>query len=172
SAGVSATSQKSAGVSAVSGANSGILAISGSQGPSIPNPNLPSIAGVIGSSDAQPGVIGTSRAQVGVYGFSSAGVGLVGHSTNAASYAGIFFGNFVVVGGTKSAAVPFPNPAHALLRREPGALVRGFRQCEAQARSRRRQFRCGFRQSDQARRLSRVRDARRRLPRALRLPQA
>jgi len=115
SAGVSATSQKSAGVSAVSGANSGILAISGSQGPSIPNPNLPSIAGVIGSSDAQPGVIGTSRAQVGVYGFSSAGVGLVGHSTNAASYAGIFFGNFVVVGGTKSAAVPFPDGTQRML---------------------------------------------------------
>src|SRR5207249_10138202 len=135
SAGVSATSQKSAGVSAVSGANSGILAISGSQGPSIPNPNLPSIAGVIGSSDAQPGVIGTSRAQVGVYGFSSAGVGLVGHSTNAASYAGIFFGNFVVVGGTKSAAVQPSACSIASRARRFGSRISAVRSSSAVAPS-------------------------------------
>jgi hypothetical protein len=113
-AGVAATSQKAAGVFAVSGTNSGVFAISGAQGPPIPNPSLPSIAGVIGSSDAQPGVIGTSRAQVGVYGFSSTSVGVFGHSPNPASFAGFFLGNIAAT-GTKSAAVPFPDGTQRML---------------------------------------------------------
>jgi hypothetical protein len=119
-AGIAATSQKAAGVYAVSGTNSGVFAISGVSGPTVPNPSLSSIAGVIGSSDQQPGVIGTSRALVGVYGFSSSSVGVVGHSANPASLAGYFLGNVSVNGtltvtGTKSAAVPFPDGTRRLL---------------------------------------------------------
>jgi hypothetical protein len=86
SAGVAATSQKAAGVSAVSGTNSGVLGISGAAGPSIPIPNLPNIAGVLGTSSERPGVIGTSNALMGVYGFSTANAGVVGESVN--SFAG------------------------------------------------------------------------------------
>jgi hypothetical protein len=58
------------------------MGVSGNPGPSVAN--LPNIAGVIGSSDAQPGVIATSNAHVGVYGFSrnSHGVWRVRHDSN------------------------------------------------------------------------------------------
>src|SRR5262245_21358332 len=52
-AGVVATSQKAAGVYAASGTNSGVFGISGVAGPIVPNPALPHMAGVIGSSGAQ-----------------------------------------------------------------------------------------------------------------------
>jgi hypothetical protein len=119
-AGVAATSQKAAGVYAASGTNSGVFGISGVAGPIVPNPALPHIAGVIGSSGAQPGVIGTSKAQFGVYGFSNDAVGVFGQTANPASYAGAFLGNVLVSGafavtGAKGAAVPFPDGTRRLL---------------------------------------------------------
>jgi hypothetical protein len=78
-----------------------------------PNPpmNLPTIAGVLGTSDTQAGVIGTSNMTAGVLGFSN-NVGVYGVGAN---YAAIFRGNFLVVGGTKAAAVPFPDGTQRVL---------------------------------------------------------
>jgi hypothetical protein len=103
------------GVSGFGSDDSGVVGISGTVGPTVPNPNLPMPihSGVNGTSDQQPGVIGTSNAQAGVYGFSSSGVGVVGHSTGP--FAGFFIGNLLVYGGTKSAAVPFPDGTHRTL---------------------------------------------------------
>jgi hypothetical protein len=119
-AGVAATSQKAAGVYAVSGTNSGVFGVSGVAGPLVPNPELPHMAGVIGSSGAQPGVIGTSKAQFGVYGFSHDSIGVFGQTANPGSYAGAFLGNVLVNGaftatGAKAAAVPFPDGTRRLL---------------------------------------------------------
>ena len=58
------------GVHSVSGALTGVTGISGSQGPT-PDADLPTTAGVLGSSDAQAGVIGTSNRTAGVLGFST-----------------------------------------------------------------------------------------------------
>jgi len=90
--------------------NSGVVGWSGHPGPNLPM-NLPSIAGVLGTSDEQAGVIGVSNRTVGVLGFSN-NVGVYGVGTN---YAGIFRGNFLVVGGTKAAAVPFPDGTQRVL---------------------------------------------------------
>src|SRR5262245_22468595 len=119
-AGVVATSQKAAGVYAASGTNSGVFGVSGVAGPIVPNAALPHMAGVIGSSSAQPGVIGTSKAQFGVYGFSNDSAGVFGQTANPASYAGAFLGNVLVNGtfavtGAKGAAVPFPDGTRRLL---------------------------------------------------------
>jgi hypothetical protein len=108
------------GVHSISGALTGVTGISGTNGPTIPNPNLPNIAGVIGSSDGLPGVVGTSRVQVGVYGFSSNTVGVVGQTSNAASFAGAFLGNVHMTGtltsdSVKGAVVPFPDGTKRLL---------------------------------------------------------
>ena len=74
----------------------GVLGVSGNfEGPPL-GMNLPTIAGVVGSSDDRPGVIGTSNALIGVYGFSAANAGVVGESVN--SFAGYFAGNVVVTG--------------------------------------------------------------------------
>jgi hypothetical protein len=73
--------------------------------------NLPTIAGVFGTSDEQAGVIGVSNRTAGVLGFSN-NVGVYGVGAN---YAGIFRGNFLVVGGTKAAAVPFPDGTQRVL---------------------------------------------------------
>jgi len=119
-AGVVATSQKAAGVYAASGTNSGVFGVSGVAGPIVPNAALPHMAGVIGSSGAQPGVIGTSKAQFGVYGFSNDSAGVFGQTANPGSYAGAFLGNVLVAGafavtGAKGAAVPFPDGTRRLL---------------------------------------------------------
>jgi hypothetical protein len=117
SAGVSATSQKAAGVSAVSGSNSGVLAISGAQGP--PNPDVPNVAGVIGTAAERPGVIGTSNKLMGVYGFSTNGIGIVGYTLNAASFAGYFGGNVLVTGtltaAVKNGVIAFPDGTKRVL---------------------------------------------------------
>jgi hypothetical protein len=94
------------GVQSISGALSGVTGISGTQGP--PLPNIPTTAGVVGTSSDSPGVIGTSNGQVGVFGFSANSIGIVGQTNNPASFAGFFTGN-VMITGTKSAAVPFPD---------------------------------------------------------------
>jgi hypothetical protein len=94
------------GVQSISGALSGVTGISGTQGP--PLLNIPTTAGVVGTSSNSPGVIGTSNGQVGVFGFSTNGIGIVGQTNNPASFAGFFTGN-VMITGTKSAAVPFPD---------------------------------------------------------------
>jgi hypothetical protein len=71
--------------------------------PAVDGLNLPTIAGVFGTSDAQAGVIGTSNSSVGVLGFSNN------------YYAGVFLGDFLVMNGSKSAAVPFPDGSHRVL---------------------------------------------------------
>jgi hypothetical protein len=98
------------GVQSISGALNGVTGISGTQGPT-PVGNLPTTAGVLGSSDQQAGVIGTSNRTAGVLGFSN-NVGVLGFSNNigvfgvSTNFAGVFQSNIVVT-GTKSAAVPF-----------------------------------------------------------------
>jgi hypothetical protein len=101
--------------------DAGVLGVSGNfEGPPL-GMNLPTIAGVVGSSDDRPGVIGTSNALIGVYGFSAANAGVVGESTN--SFAGYFAGNVMVTGdlfvagafNKKGCAVPFPDGTHRAL---------------------------------------------------------
>jgi hypothetical protein len=106
------------GVQSISGARNGVTSISGTQGPT-PAGNLPTTAGVFGSSDTQAGVIGTSRTTAGVLGFSN-NVGVLGSSNNigvfgvSTNLAGVFQGNLLVT-GTKSAAVPFPDGSRRAL---------------------------------------------------------
>jgi hypothetical protein len=117
------------------------------------------VAGVMGTSGEHPGIVGTSTNAAGVAGYSKGGVGVYGETggTDPSAYAGFFRGNLRVTGridaGTKDAIVPFPDGSQrASLHGEPGALVRGFRHGEAQARARGGQDRCRLRQSDQAER--------------------
>jgi len=106
------------GVQSISGARNGVTGISGTQGPT-PVANLPTTAGVLGSSDTQAGVIGTSNTTAGVLGFSN-NVGVLGSSNNigvfgvSTNFAGVFQGNLLVT-GTKSAAVPFPDGSQRAL---------------------------------------------------------
>jgi hypothetical protein len=97
------------GVHSISGALNGVTGISGTQGPPTAA-GLPTTAGVLGSSNEQAGVIGTSNRTAGVLGFSN-NVGVFGVGTN---FAGVFQGNLVVT-GTKSAAVPFPDGSQRAL---------------------------------------------------------
>jgi hypothetical protein len=92
------------------GLGPGVVGVSRAPGPNLPV-NLPTIAGVFGTSDEQAGVIGVSNRTAGVLGFSN-NVGVYGVGAN---YAGIFRGNFLVVGGTKAAAVPFPDGTQRVL---------------------------------------------------------
>jgi hypothetical protein len=91
--------------------SSGVFGVCSTFGPTTLPMNLPTIAGVFGTSDTQAGVIGTSNRTAGVLGFSN-NVGVYGVGAN---YAGIFRGNFLVVGGTKAAAVPFPDGTQRVL---------------------------------------------------------
>jgi hypothetical protein len=104
------------GVQSISGALTGVRGISGTQGPQVPD--IATIAGVVGTSNAQPGVIGTSDGNIGVLGFSN-NVGVVGRTTNPNSFAGFFAGN-VVVNGTltanvKNSVVTFPDRTQRVL---------------------------------------------------------
>src|SRR5215831_1972946 len=105
------------GIFSISGALNGVTGISGTQGPT-PVPDLPTIAGVVGSSADQPGVIGASNTQMGVLGFSN-NVGIVGQTTNDASFAGLFVGNVAVIGtltaNVKNSMVPFPDGTQRVL---------------------------------------------------------
>jgi hypothetical protein len=75
---------------------------------------LPSVGGVLGTAASHPGVIGTSSSRMGVYGFSARNIGVVGQSGNRNSFAGFFAGNLMVT-GTKSAVVPFPDGSQRAL---------------------------------------------------------
>jgi hypothetical protein len=99
--GVYGYSNDRAGVTGRSDNDDGVSGQSGAAGPTIPDPNLPNIAAVFGSSDKQPGVIGTSRAQVGVYGYSNDTAGVTGHSTNGNGVSG--------QSGAAGPALPDPN---------------------------------------------------------------
>jgi hypothetical protein len=119
--GVHGASSTQPGAFGFSDYDSGVLGVSGDYGPIVPNPSLPNVAGVIGSSYAQPGMIGTSKAHFGVYGFSNDSVGVVGHTaqTGPNTYAGYFVGNLYVSGqifaGVKDAMVPFPDGSKRVL---------------------------------------------------------
>jgi hypothetical protein len=106
------------GVNSISGALSGVTGISNTQGPPVPM-NIPTIAGVVGTSGERPGVIGTSNALMGVYGFSTGNAGIVGETANPNSFAGFFAGNAVVTGtltaGVKNAMVAFPDGSQRVL---------------------------------------------------------
>ena len=98
--------------------NSGVVGSSGHPGPNLPM-NLPSIAGVLGTSYEQAGVIGVSNRTAGVLGFSN-NVGVYGETTNpTGNYAGVFRGNLLVTGqitaGIKDAIVPFPDGSKRVL---------------------------------------------------------
>jgi hypothetical protein len=95
---------------------SGVEGFCGEEGPTV---DPVTVAGVLGSSDAQHGVIGTSNAGFGVYGFSSQAAGVFGQTSNPAAYAGVFLGN-VRVRGTltatvKHGVVPFPDGTQRVL---------------------------------------------------------
>jgi hypothetical protein len=96
-----------------SGTESGVTGSSGAKGPT-PDANLPTIAGVLGSSQDQAGVIGTSSRTAGVLGFSN-NVGVFGATTNpTGQYAGIFRGDVLVTGKLTAnnvpiTAAPFPD---------------------------------------------------------------
>jgi hypothetical protein len=104
------------GVDSISGALSGVSGISGTQGP--PLLNIPTTAGVVGTSGERPGVVGTSNASIGVIGFSN-NVGIFGVTTNRSSFAGAFDGNVNVVGTltatVKNGVVPFPDRTQRVL---------------------------------------------------------
>jgi hypothetical protein len=104
--GVRGVSYAQRGVFGLSAIDTGVVGVSGGlEGPTVPNTS--NIAAVVGTSDQQHGVIGTSNASVGVIGFSN-NIGVLGYTTTPGSLAGFFLGNIVVT-GTKSAAVPFPD---------------------------------------------------------------
>ena len=106
------------GVHSISGALSGVTGISNTQGPPVPM-NIPTTAGVVGTSGERPGVIGTSNALMGVFGFSAGNAGVVGQTGNPNSFAGFFAGNVVVTGtltaGVKNAMVAFPDGSQRVL---------------------------------------------------------
>jgi hypothetical protein len=81
--------------------------------------NIPTTAGVVGTSGERPGVIGTSNALMGVFGFSAGNAGVVGQTANPNSFAGFFAGNAVVTGtltaGVKNAMVAFPDGTQRVL---------------------------------------------------------
>src|SRR6266545_5395759 len=118
--GVHGGSVMSQGVWGQSVLESGVVGVSKLEGPPL-GMNLPTIAGVVGSSNERPGVIGISNALIGVYGFSTGNAGVVGESVN--SFAGYFAGNVVVTGdlfvagafNKKGCAVPFPDGTHRAL---------------------------------------------------------
>jgi len=74
--GIRAVSFFGPGLDSLSGALTGVRGVSAGLGPN-PGHNLPTIAGVLGTSDAQAGVIGTSNRTAGVLGFSN-NVGVYG----------------------------------------------------------------------------------------------
>jgi hypothetical protein len=95
------------GIQGQSGTNQGPLLI-----------DIPTTAGVVGTSAAVPGVIRTSSASFGVVGFSN-NVGIFGRTTNPNSFAGFFIGN-VAVNGTlsafaKNSVVTFPDRTQRVL---------------------------------------------------------
>jgi hypothetical protein len=106
------------GVQSISGALTGVTGISNTQGPPV-GMNIPTTAGVLGTSGQRPGVIGTSNALMGVYGFSTGNAGVVGETANPNSFAGFFAGNAVVTGtltaGVKNAMVAFPDGSQRVL---------------------------------------------------------
>jgi hypothetical protein len=106
------------GVHSISGALSGVTGISNTQGPPVPM-NIPTTAGVVGTSGERPGVIGTSNALMGVFGFSTGNAGVVGQTANPNSFAGFFAGNTVVTGtltaALKNAMVAFPDGSQRVL---------------------------------------------------------
>ena len=159
--GVQSISGALTGVIGTSELDTGVRGVSGTQGPT-PVAGLPTIAGVLGTSDAQAGVIGTSNRTAGVLGFSN-NVGVYGEGRQLC---GDIQGQRVdhrrpdpagrYRGGQNQEchrALSRWLQARAPLHGEPRALVRGLWRSEAQARARDGQARCRLRQGDQARRL-------------------
>jgi hypothetical protein len=112
------------GVSGVSASLSGVRGVCFVPGPPV-GMNIPTTAGVLGTSLGQPGVIGTSEALMGVYGFSTNNAGVVGETASSQSFAGYFAGRVRITGnlevagqifaGVKDAIVPFPDGSNRVL---------------------------------------------------------
>jgi hypothetical protein len=120
--GVRGVSSAGKGVRGSSILDTGVLGVVNNEGPPL-GMNLPTIAGVVGSSDKRPGVIGTSNQLMAIYGFSAANAGIVGETGNPQSFAGYFAGRVIVTGdlfvagafNKKGCAVPFPDGTHRAL---------------------------------------------------------
>jgi hypothetical protein len=163
------------GVHSISGALSGVTGISNTQGPPVPM-NIPTTAGVVGTSGERPGVIGTSNALMGVFGFSTGNAGVVGQTANPNSFAGFFAGNTVVTGtltaAVKNAMVAFPDGSQRVLHcmESPEHWFEDFGTAKLKGRAYGGQARSRLRQGDHPR-LPCVPHARGRLPRALCAPK-
>ena len=113
SIGVHADSNSSYGVYASSQSSIGVVGFSADYGPSVPN-TIDPVAGVMGTSAEHIGGLGTSTKEAGVAGYSKGAVGVYGETGVAGGNAGFFRGNLLIM-GTKSAAVPFPDGTHRAL---------------------------------------------------------
>jgi hypothetical protein len=93
--------------------NSGVVGWSGHPGPDLPR-NIPTVAGVVGTSVESPGLIGTSANAAGLVGYSTTQMGIYGETgaTGPNAYAGYFRGNLYVTGqifaGTKERSCRSP----------------------------------------------------------------
>jgi hypothetical protein len=126
--GVFGTSSNQAGVAGQSNSNAGVYGQStsnyGTFGASSSNVGAYGSSntgyGVFGNSPSNVGVYGNSSSSYGVFGFSSTGTGIVGQS-GPGGRAGFFQGdvvvqgNHTVIGGSKSAAVPFGDGSYRRL---------------------------------------------------------
>jgi hypothetical protein len=99
-------------VTGVAGTSINNIGVYGQTG-EVPNSSISQVlrAGVLGASNTDFGVFGWSTRSAGLLGFSN-NIGVYGVGTN---YAGLFEGNLLVVGGTKAAAVPFPDGTRRVL---------------------------------------------------------
>jgi hypothetical protein len=117
-AGVAGQSNSNAGVYGQSTSNYGTFGVSNSNVGAYGSSNTG--YGVFGNSPANVGVYGNSSSSYGVFGFSTSGTGIVGQC-GPGGRAGFFQGdvvvqgNHTVIGGSKSAAVPFGDGSYRRL---------------------------------------------------------
>jgi hypothetical protein len=119
SAGVRGDSNSYFGVVGYSRSSSGVMGFAVQQGPDFRSP----VAGVFGTSSASAGVFGTSSNQPGVVGYSTSSVGVYGETAGTSAgggWAGYFKGDLYIsgqiIGGNKSAIVPFSDGSHRLMQ--------------------------------------------------------
>src|SRR5262249_45411597 len=123
--GVQGQSAAGAGVRGVSfTGDNGVIGVSGYEGPPVAM-NIPTKAGLVGTSGHQPRVIGTSDDLMGVYGLSTNNAGVVGETASPQSFAGYFAGRVRITGnlevagqifaGVKDAIVSFPDGSKRVL---------------------------------------------------------
>ena len=130
-AGVGGVSNNNVGVIGIAGSDHGVVGLSGAFRVPLPPQFAGNPAGVHGTSEINPGVSGSSQSLHGVLGYSinapgvlglsETNIGVHGRVNDPAGLAGLFNGrvvvdgDFVVVNGTKAAAVPFPDGSRRVL---------------------------------------------------------